>query len=138
MKNTFHQVAFLKDDFDPLVEARLTNVVERLRADWIANIAGHWTEVHTVNEIAVGDLEKRITSLLRESFFNYSQLLAGFEVLLLQIRHLRLVREKSLLGLEKLGVGLSDQGGQLAHVAQVHCPAQYLFCGCQSRGSSKE
>ena len=138
MSNPIKQENFLKDNFDPLVEAHLTHVVHRLRGDWVANIAVHWTDVCAVNEIAVGDLEKRITTLLRESFFKYSQLLAGFEILILQIRHFHLVREQTLLGLQQLSVGLSDQSAQLFDIAQLNGSIQKFFCGCECRCRSKK
>lgn len=90
------------------VEARLTEVSARLRSAWLSGPALLWGDIHPISECARNDLEKRIAMALREGFFNFSQLLCGFEVLLLQIHETGVVSEKTLLGIEKLFVHRDD------------------------------
>lgn len=121
------EISFLQDDFDPLIEARLTEIVHRLRADWISSMAGHWTDIYTVDESSRGNLEKRISTTLRQGFFQFSQFLAGFEVLILQLQQLGVVREQTLLGLEKFVVDLRNLNGDLVEISQSnHCLAKIL------------
>ena len=86
---------------DPSVETRLTEVVLRLRDSWLSSCALQWSDVHSVHEVARNDLEKRIAATLSNGFFEFSQLLCGLEVLLLQSQKLSVVREQPLLGLEQ-------------------------------------
>lgn len=87
---------------DPLVEARLTEVVQRLRASWLAGPALLWGDVHTIRELTVPDIDKRVASTLARGFFQFSQFLAGYEVLTLELKESGVVSEKTLLGLEQL------------------------------------
>lgn len=138
MEKIFEKVAFLKDNFDPLTEARLAEIVHRLRADWIASMAGHWTDVYTVHKISRGDLEKRISTTLRQGFFQFSQFLAGFEMIVLQLKQLGIVREQTLLGLEKHAVDLGDLASNLVEISQSnHCLAK-LFCSCDCCASRRD
>lgn len=97
----------LQHRLDPLVEARLTDVVHRLRKTWIGGPADLWTDIHTVREASVSDVDKRVTTTLARGFFQFSQFLAGFEVLALELKESGIVCEQSLLGLEQL---LHDSG----------------------------
>ena len=108
------------------IQARLTDVVLGLRESWCAGPALAWVDIHTVDEEARSDLEKRITLALRESFFHFSQFLCGFEILLLQLHETGVVNEQTLLGIEKLFVHrdnyatehvcVSDRDGALANI----------------------
>lgn len=105
---------------DPLVEARLANIVQRLRASWIAHMAFHWGDIHTIHEDACGEFEQRITTLLRQGFFKFGQLLCGFELLVLQSKQLGLVSEESVLGLEQLVVQFSDLGRDFVEIPDAN------------------
>ena len=91
----------LEDGFDPLIKARLAQVVKNLRGDWIAHIATHWGDIHPICEHAVGDLDKRVVSSLRDGFLCFSQFLCNFELFLLESEKLGVVPEESVLRLEK-------------------------------------
>lgn len=106
----------LQNGFDPLVEARLTDVVNRLRGAWLAHIAGIWGDIHTINVSASGDLEKRVATVLRQGFFHFSQLLCGLELLLLDRQKFGVVTEESVLGIEKLIVELGDDRSNLVEI----------------------
>lgn len=108
-----------QDDFDPLIVARLADVVGRLRRDWIAHMAIHWGDIHTIDEDARGELEQRVAITLREGFFSFGQLLCGFEVLLLNEQQVGLMLEESILGLEKLVVQLRDCQADLVKVSKA-------------------
>ena len=92
---------------DPLIEARLTEIVQRLRRTWIYGPAGLWTDIHAVREASVADIDKRVTTTLARGFLQFSQFLAGFEVLVLELEKSGVVSEQSLLGLEQF---LHDRG----------------------------
>lgn len=98
--------------FGGTVQARLTDVVLGLRESWCAGPALAWVDIYTVDEEARSDLEKRITLALRESFFNFSQFLCGFEILLLQFHETGVVNEQTLLGIEKLFVHRDDHAAK--------------------------
>lgn len=104
---TPHVVLALQHRFDPLVEARLANVVHRLRSSWIAGPAEMWADVHSIRELPLSQFEKRVATTLASGFFQFSQFLAGFEMLALQLQESGIVSEQSLLGLEQL----LQQGG---------------------------
>lgn len=97
-----HEKCTLEHRLDPLVEARLADVVQRLRACWIAGPAGFWTDVHSIREMSAGEFDKRVTTTLASGFFQFSQLLAGFEVIVLELQKSGVVSEKTLLSLEQL------------------------------------
>lgn len=120
IRHTHHERA-CEHGFDSLVEARLTDVVQRLRRSWLVGPALLWDEIHPIRELAGSELEKRIATTLAGGFFQFSQFLAGFEVLALELQERGVVREQSLLGLEQLlqkgGSPFVDEGGvaQSAH-----------------------
>lgn len=103
--------------FRGAVQARLTDVVLRLRGAWKSGPALVWGDIHTVDEDALGDFEKRIALTLREGFFNFSQLLCGLEVLLLELHETGIVNEQTLLGVEKLVVHRNHHIRQLAAIS---------------------
>lgn len=90
------------------VEALLTDVVLRLRANWIAHMGASWPSICAINELASTEIEKRVASLLRESFADFGQLLCGFEVFLLEQQKLSVVSKEAVLGLEQLGIQITD------------------------------
>lgn len=115
---------------DPLIEARLTDIVLRLRSSWIAGPAQLWGDIYPIRMELLGDGEKRIATALFQGFFQFSQLLAGLEVLLLQSQQLGVVRKEALLGLEQLIVDLADGNGDLVEVAQGdRSPGNFLGSG---------
>lgn len=93
------------------VEAELTEVALGLRRAWLAGPALTWKNIQPIHERAGNDFEKRVALALREGFFQFSQLLAGLEVLLLQLRDLGVVREETLLDIEELFVHRADHAG---------------------------
>lgn len=121
----------LQDRLAPLVEARLAEVVQRLRSAWLAGPALLWDDVRSVDELTGTDLEKRVARLLGQGFFQFSQFLAGFEVLLLQLHQLRVVREETVLGLEKLIVDLGDSTGSLVVIAECQRRLADVLCGLE-------
>lgn len=102
--------------FSGAVEARLADVVHGLRADFVVGPAFHWEAICLVCELAGSELDKRVTTALRQGFLQFSQLLCGLEVLLLQSQQFRVVREETLLGIEKLLVHSNDDVVQLGGV----------------------
>lgn len=92
----------LEHRLDPFVEARLADVVQRLRAAWLAGPALLWGDIYPIREAAVAKIDKRVATTLARGFFQFSQFLAGFEVLALELKKSGIVREQSLLSLEKL------------------------------------
>lgn len=88
--------------FDPLVEARLTEVVQRLRASWLAGPALLWGDVHAIREMPISNVDKRVATTLASGFLQFSQFLAGFEVLTLELKKSGVVSEQSLLCMEQL------------------------------------
>lgn len=124
-------VLLLEDGFDSFVEARLTEIVHRLRGSWIGGPAGLWGDIHAIHNDVRGQLEKRVTATLREGFLQFSQLLCGFEVLLLKLHELRVVREQSVLGLEQLLVDLSDSSGRLIEIAERQSRLTNLLRGLE-------
>ena len=113
---------------DPLVEARLTKVVQGLRESWIAHMARFWGDIHPIDKVASGQLEKRIATTLSDGFFQFSQFLCGFEVLTLQLRELGVVREQTVLGLEQLLVDLAHRNGDLIEISKAHRRLSQLLC----------
>ena len=63
---------------DPLVQARLAEVVHRLRRAWIDGPALQWGLIYPIRELASADFDKRIAGALVQGFFQFSQFLAGF------------------------------------------------------------
>lgn len=118
-----HEKCALKHGLDPLVEARLADVVQRLRACWIAGPAGLWADVHSIREMSAGEFDKRVTTTLASGFFQFSQFLAGFEVIVLELQKSGVVSEKTLLGLEQL---LQKGGGFFVDEVRVASCAQSL------------
>jgi hypothetical protein len=117
LKSLQHDLAPLS----PVVEARLTDVVQRLRASWLAGPAGLWGDIHPICKLAGSDLDKRVATTLRQGFFQFSQLLCGLEVLLLKSKELGVVSEESLLGLEQLVVKSGDfRGDEIAVADREH------------------
>lgn len=101
------------------VEARLTEVVLGLRREFGIGCAGFWGDIHPIGELPLTDLEKRVFLALRQSFFNFSQLLCGLEVLLLQSQKLGVVSEQTMLGIEQLFVHLRDDTSERVGVPDV-------------------
>lgn len=85
--------------------------MQRLRVAWLAGPAQLWGDIHPIRMEARGEGEQRIAVALCQGFFQFSQLLAGLEVLLLESQQLGVVREEAVLGLEQLVVELGDRGG---------------------------
>lgn len=122
------------------LEAGLADVVRRLRSTWLAGPALLWGDVHSQGEVARDDFEQRVSATLREGFFNFSQLLSGLEVLLLQRQQLGVVSEQSMLGIEQLvvhrgngrcqNVGVSHSDGCLA---DLNCGGDGTDCATDER-----
>ena len=106
----------LERRLDPLVEARLAEVVQRLRASWLAGPALLWGEIYPIRDVARDEFDKRVATTLVTGFFQFSQFLAGFEVLVLHLEHRGVVSEQSLLGLQKLIVDPSNPLGNQIEV----------------------
>jgi len=100
-------------------EARLTHIVLGLRGDWLAGPAARWPSICSQNELAVTDIEKRVATAIRKSFFCFSQFLCGLEVLLLEIQQLGVVCEEALLSIEKLFVHRHHHFGQLVGITDA-------------------
>ena len=113
----------LEHGLDPLVEARLADVVQRLRACWIAGPARLWTDIHSIREMPAGEFDKRVATTFASGFFQFSQFLAGFEVLVLELQKSGVVSKKTLLSLEQL---LQKGGGFFVDEVGVAGCAQSL------------
>jgi hypothetical protein len=86
---------------DPLVKALLTNVVRRLRGSWLTGPALLWGDIHPVRKVVTGEFDKRIATTLVQGFAQFSEFLAGFEMLVLELEQRGVVTEQRILGLEK-------------------------------------
>ena len=106
----------LENRLNPFFEARLTNIVNQLRTDWINRMAPHWTAVHTVNENASGQFEERISAAFRDGFFKFGQFLCGFEMLLLQSKQLGVVSEERILSIEQVLVQVGPRNSYFVEV----------------------
>lgn len=113
---------------DPLVQARLAEVVHRLRRAWIDGPALQWGLIYPIRELARADFDKRIAGALVQGFFQFSQFLAGFEVLVLELEHRGVVREQSVLGLEKLLVDGGYLLGDQIEISNTKRDLPDLFC----------
>lgn len=122
-------VASLEHALDPPVEARLTDVVHRLRSAWISGPAALWGDIHPIHKDALGDFEKRIALSLRERFFEFGQLLCGFEVLVLKLEELRRKRENALLR----GTELLDNRSILDEIAALQSDVDRLLSSLERR-----
>lgn len=105
----------IEHHFSSVVEARLAEVVLRLRGSWLAGPALLWGEIHPIREISGSDFERRVATTLAGGFLQFSQFLAGFEVLALELQKSGVVSEQALLSLEQLlhqgGGAFVDEGG---------------------------
>ncbi|WP_157128485.1 hypothetical protein [Cupriavidus sp. USMAA2-4] len=87
----------------------------------------------------MSDLEKRIATAIEQGFLQFSQLLAGLEVILLEGEKLGVVREESILGLEQLFVHLTDDRRELVGVPDPNGgPADVLRDGDCCRGTAEK
>lgn len=125
----------LKDDFDVLVKAGLAYVVHWLRRDWIPIVTQTLGEMGSVDEGASGELMQRITPAIRDEFFHCAQLLQCLEVTLLQLAHLKTVREESFLSLQNLLVHLRDRAGDDITITNTDHRSTEFF-GCNQRTNS--
>lgn len=119
------------------IEARLADVVRRLRGDWIAGPGGRWPEICAIHADSLSDLEKRIATTLRQGFFEFGQLLCGFEVLLLQGKHSRLELEQAVLRLEKLVVDLANHRSELVEISDFLRSRRNLARDAQGGGDGR-
>lgn len=110
-----------QDSLAPIgaVEAGLTDVVLRLRRDWISVMGASWPSICAVGEAARDDFEQRVASLLREGFFCFGQFLCGLEVVLLERQKLGVVCEETVLGVQQRGVHLADLRRHLVEVSKA-------------------
>lgn len=121
----------LEHRLDPLIEARLADVVRRLRATWINHISGFWGDIHPIHKDAVSNIDQRVATALRQGFFQFSQLLCGLELLLLQSKQLGVVTEQSVLSLEQLLVELGNNRCHLVEVSNADRGLPEVFSSCQ-------
>lgn len=123
----------LENNFSPIVEARLADVMRRLRSAWLAGPALCWGDVHSVCPLATTDVDKRVSTALRDGFFSFSQFLCGLEQLLLEFKQLGVVREQSILSLEQLIVHPRNLCGDEIPVAHSESTTSNVF-GSFDRG----
>ena len=117
-----------------LVEARLAEVVQGLRADWIAGGARRWGELYPIRELVLTEVDQRVAGALVQGFLQFSQFLAGFEVFLLELKELGVVREQTILSLEKLLVEPRYRFCDQVEVAQTDCGAGNVLGGIDRSG----
>lgn len=115
-----------EDRLDPILPTILAEVVLRLRREWNAGPALLWGLIHPIDKHAVTDLEKRVALLLRNGFFEYSQLLCGLEMLALQLQKGGVLREESVLGCEQRLVQLRNLRSSPVEVPHVDGSGQPL------------
>lgn len=128
----------LQHTLEPLVVARLTNVVLGLRSDWVAGCAQRWDDVRLVGEDTRADFDKRVAAALREGFFQFSQFLAGFEVVVLKLQELGVVCEQTLLGLEEKTVQIGDLRRALIEVADLEQRAANVLRALERTGCAHD
>lgn len=117
--NELSQNAGLQDHLSPIVEARLTDVVRRLRCAWIAGPALLWHDICAIRELVGSDLDKRVAATVEDGFFEFSQFLAGLEVFVLKLEQLRVVGEQPLLSLEQLRVEVHNGPRKLIEISNA-------------------
>lgn len=84
------------------VEALLTDVVIWMCESRLAVPAEWGGGIHSVSKLSRTDLDKRISTTLCEVFFQFSQFLCGFEILMLQRVNGSPEFEKPLLSIKQL------------------------------------
>ncbi|MDR0276246.1 MAG: hypothetical protein LBI48_13125 [Burkholderiaceae bacterium] len=96
-------VVALENQFSPLIETALTDVVLDLRRTWITpGPARFWHQLCLIRKVAGNDLDKRVIRTLIDGFCQFSDLLCGFEVFVRELERGGLVTEERLLSLEQL------------------------------------
>jgi hypothetical protein len=127
----------LKDHLDATIKAALAHVVLWLRRDWVPVMTDTLNGLGTVDERTFRYLEQRVTPALCDEFLYCTQLLAQLEVLLLQLTHVSVVSEQSILSLEKLLIHLRNRSGDHIEVSDAnHCLAQFLGSADRTHRSS--
>lgn len=125
-----------KDDFSPCVKAALAEIVLRLRGEWIDGPAKSWGAIHPIRELPLSDLEQRVVGALVQGFGGFSKLLCQLEMIILESQKLGVVREQSVLSLEKLVVHSVHFRDEDAHVPQRHGAAEHVFGGVDGRNGA--
>lgn len=94
--------AALQHHLSPVVITLLANVVRRLRSAWLGGPALLWSDVFPIRLLPIPQVDKRVATALASGFAQFSNLLASFEVLLLELEKSGVVSEECLLSLEQL------------------------------------
>lgn len=103
----------------PDVQARLTEVVLRLRMDWTAGPGQCWPLIYPVRDMPGSEFDHRVSRALREGVFCFSQFLGCLEVLLLQREQGSREAEETLLGVEQRLVELGHLRRELGGIADA-------------------
>ncbi|MBS3018562.1 hypothetical protein DJFAAGMI_01294 [Comamonas sp. PE63] len=96
------KVPIIKCNLPSIVEAWLTQIVERLRRSWLAVPVLTLSEIHSIRQVARGDFDERVATPFTSGFFKLPHFLTGFEVFALELKKSSVVSKQSLLGFEQL------------------------------------
>lgn len=84
------------------LELELVELVRRLRASWLAGPALLWDAAYPLPRCARSEAESRLANTLTSGFLQFSQLLAGFELLVWELKDSGAVSEQRILSLEQV------------------------------------
>ena len=133
--------AGLKHRLDPIfVEALLTNMVRRMRRDWITAIAPYWGDIVAINELSIPEIDKRVTVLLRQGFAEFSQFLCFFEYYFVDLHYRNLSREDFLIKLREARryfIGHGRHSG-FDEFDKLYSPLDCPYCGGDLADAHKE
>ena len=112
------EAVLLQHAFDPLVHARLADVVERL-APIRTLVAEVYGNIASKNKSSIRNLEQRVTTPVCQLLLQLSQAICQIEIVLLEGMQLGVVREQTVLCLEQLVVDLAHNRSHLTEVPKA-------------------
>jgi len=128
----------LEHHLSPDVETALTNVVHSLRACWLRGMAFLWGQIHPIRKIAATHVDQRVALALIQGFSNFSEFLAAFEMLVLELEQGRPLTEQRILCVEQFVVQRGDFFGDEVPVTQSSQRHADVFGRFQGVGSGGE
>lgn len=93
--------AGLEYRLDPTAQALLTDVMWRLRGEWLTGPALLWGAIHPIRQLTIPEVDKRIATTLATGFLQFSQFTCALEMLVLELGQRGVVSEKSILCVEQ-------------------------------------
>ncbi len=120
----------LQDRFDPLVEARLAQIVVSFQPVHKVLRDRLYSLVEAQHTGAVGDLDKRVATAIRKFLLRSCQFVCELEILLLKSKELGVVSEEAVLRLENLFVEAAPDRREVVEVPDLDKrPCNVSSCG---------